>query len=114
METLTGGQLGNSLRDCQVPNVRAGTWLECAEAPPKVVKSAGGVERKWDVVTRGTFANGSVDRLNERWCGSRRHGGPRPETSNLPAAVRAETKVDLPEAFRPIKMDNSPGESFMF
>lgn len=50
----------------------------------------------------------------ERFGQSKPQQLPRPEASNLPAAMRAETKVDLPAAFRPIKTDNSPGESFKF
>ncbi|MGP1922456.1 MAG: hypothetical protein ACTS44_01890 [Candidatus Hodgkinia cicadicola] len=110
--TLTGGQWGNSLRDCQVPNVegrnlagmcgssadgcevRRRCWTEVRCCDARYLCG-----RKYESVERTTV------RKLER---------PRPEISNLPAAVRAETKVDLPSAFRPIKMDNSPGESFMF
>ncbi len=62
----------------------------------------------WKAKNAPAFAADKWERFGQR----KPQQLPRPEAENLPAAMKAETKVDLPAAFRPISIDNSPGESF--
>lgn len=48
----------------------------------------------------------------ERFGQSKPQQLPRPEIVNSPVTASAEAKVDLPAALRPMRTDNSPGESF--